>query len=82
MHLKQFYTVTFIKEQESGKSDWPEGVLMAKGIGLQNLVYGILGLMEIVLRHGTISLSQDDISLTVFMNPQQKRAKMFIIHFK
>ena len=36
---------------------------------------------EIVLLHGTISLTQDVLNFTVFMNPQVMNAQIFTIHF-
>jgi hypothetical protein len=81
MLLKPFYMVIFIKVRGNGKNAWLAGALTERGTGLQNSVYGIFGRKAIVLRRGTISLSQDDISFTAFINQHRKLAKTFIIHF-
>lgn len=73
--------VIFIKVRGNRKNAWHAGALTEKGTGPQNSVCGIFGRKATVLRRGTISLSQDDISFIAFINQHRKLAKTFIIHF-
>jgi hypothetical protein len=82
MHLKQRQKDIFINELGLQKSVWHKKPLTVKGIGRQNLVFGILSQRGIAHKLGIINPLWLGLNSTVFISPPEQNAKMFIIPFK